>query len=179
MNAKEKVATTETTEVTNGTNVEQKLNHNASFTGDVKRKPFKKEGFKEAAMKYPAHILNLAYIVKSNSEIRRFTALGILNYLLQKGEIKGTKKYVRFLETKFQVICDGLTREYNYKEKFFLNALVSSFTSFASSAQYTIATFVEIELGTSLGEVVTNEEADNLSNAVLAEEDVKVNEENK
>ena len=35
----------------------------------------------------PNHITELALIVKNNAQIRRYTAIGIINYLCQKGEI--------------------------------------------------------------------------------------------
>lgn len=105
----------------------------------------KREKF-DPMSQYPEHIVQIALIIKNNAEIRRFTAIGIINYLLQKGDIKGEKRYVSFKWNKFSVSCDGLKREYFYNETFFLNALVAAFTSFSASAQRTIDKFCKVEL---------------------------------
>lgn len=112
--------------------------------------------------RYPEHIVQIALIIKNNAEIRRFTALGILNYLLQKGEIKGNSRYVSFKWNKFAVKCDGLMREYSYNEPFFLNALVASFASFSASAQHTIDHFCHQEMSIGIGKAVDSEEVDSI-----------------
>lgn len=93
------------------------------------------------------HVLEVAYIVKDNAAIRRFTSLNILNYLVQVGRIKKDARgnYVKFLWNKFRVSSDGLTNEYSYGEKFFLKALIGAFGQFASNAQETIGIFMEEE----------------------------------
>lgn len=93
------------------------------------------------------HVLEVAYIVKDNAAIRRFTSLNILNYLVQIGRIKKDARgnYVKFLWNKFRVSSDGLTNEYSYREKFFLKALIGAFGQFASNAQETIGIFMEEE----------------------------------
>lgn len=118
------------------------------------KKPFKKKGIPEVANRYPQHFVEIALIIKNNAEIRRFTALGIINYLLQKEKIKGEKKYVKFLWNKFSINVDGLSREYSYTEPFFLNCLVASFASFSANAQRTINNFIVNESVNG----VTNEE---------------------
>lgn len=135
----------------NAANVEQvkDSDENPKF-----KKPFKKKGIPEIANKFPQHFVEIALIIKNNAEIRRFTALGIINYLLQKGEIKGEKRYVQFLWNKFAVKADGLAREYSYTEPFFLNCLVASFASFSANAQRTINNFIINESVSG----VTNEE---------------------
>lgn len=119
-----------------------------------------------AADRYPEHIVAIATIVKNNAEIRRFTALGILNYLLQKGEISGDKRYVSFKWNKFTVKWNGLARDFYYTEPFFLNALVASFSSFSASAQKAITKFCNMEA--KANDALSQEEVDNI---------VKLNEE--
>ena len=99
---------------------------------------------RDIGIKVPEHIVELAYIVKANSAMRRFVSLNILNYLGQKGKINpnATDKYVNFLWNKFQVTADGLRNEYSYREEFFLNALVASFTQFAKNSQEVIQDFM-------------------------------------
>lgn len=110
--------------------------------------------------KYGEATVDLATIVVNNAEIRRFTALGILNFLSQKGLIKGTKKFVKFSWNKFSVICDGLSRDYTYDETFFINALVAAFASFSASAQNTIDRFCQEVMNNRLGKVANQEEVD-------------------
>ena len=112
---------------------------------------------------YPEHIVAVALIIKNNAEIRRFTALGILNYLLQKGEIKGDKRYVSFKWNKFAVKANGLMREFSYNEPFFLNALVAAFSSFSASAQRTIDAFCKKEMSVGITKAVDQEEVDNIT----------------
>ena len=108
------------------------------------------------AEKFPEHIQHIALLINNNAEIRRFTALGILNYLLQKGEIHGNTRYVIFKWNKFAVSCDGLIREYSFKEPFFINALVASFASFSASAQKTIDKFLEKEMNMNISSIDKN-----------------------
>lgn len=102
----------------------------------------------DALEHYPAHIVKLVNLVKSNSDIRRYTSLGILNYLFQKGVIEEAKGYVSFNWTKFRVVNRGLSVEYRYTEAFFLNCLIASFTSFANAAQKIIGVFCSQEFDT-------------------------------
>ena len=122
----------------------------------------KKPGIPDTAKNYPEHYVNIALLIKNNAEIRRFTALGILNYLLQKGEIRGEHRYVTFKWNKFAVKCNGLMREYSYNEPFFLNALVASFSSFSASAQRTIDAFCHKEMSVGITKAVDQDEVDNI-----------------
>ena len=122
----------------------------------------KKPGIPDTAKNYPEHYVNIALLIKNNAEIRRFTALGILNYLLQKGEIHGEHRYVTFKWNKFAVKCNGLMREYSYNEPFFLNALVASFSSFSASAQRTIDAFCHKEMSVGIAKAVDQDEVDNI-----------------
>lgn len=102
----------------------------------------------------PNHITELALIVKNNAQIRRYTAIAIINYLCQKKEIskiseeeqaKGKGNYVNFLWDKFTVKSNGLSRDYRYTEKFFITALIGSFTSFAANSKEVIINFLKEE----------------------------------
>lgn len=133
----------------------------------TKAKTFKKSkkaenGMPLSAANYPQHYVAIALLLKNNAEIRRFTALGILNYLLQKGEIQGDKRYVSFKWNKFAVKCNGLMREYSYNEPFFLNALVASFTSFSASAQRTIDVFCHKEMSCGIDKAVNVDDVEQL-----------------
>lgn len=108
----------------------------------------------EALAAYPKmkHIIKLANIPKSNSDIRRYCSLGVLNYLYQKGIIREPKGYVAFDWLKFSVTSNGLRTEYRYTESFFLNCLIASFTSFANAAQKIIGEFCSKEFDTPFAE---------------------------
>lgn len=159
---------------TNKTNVAVET---AEIKPEVKsKKTFKKKTREDMippfARKFPKHIIDIALLLHNNAEIKRFTALGIINYLQQKGEIKGDKKYVVFRWNKFAVRYDGLTREYFYTEPFFLNALVASFTSFSASAQNIIDEFARREMSVGIDKAVDAEEVNEI--ASLNEKNTKV-----
>lgn len=117
---------------------------------------------KKWSERVPEHVRNLVYIIRNNTEIRRYTAIGILNYLLQKGEIQGEKRYIDFLWNKFRVKVDGITREYLYTEPFFLNCLVAAFSSFSASAQKTINTFCKKEMSINFDKAVDSAEVNDI-----------------
>lgn len=100
----------------------------------------------ERYAKLPKHILEVVFIIKFNAEIRRFTAKGIINTLFTRDEIKTKRIYIKFLWNKFVINTNGLNREYNYNETFFINSLIASFQCFAEIAQETINKFCSEEL---------------------------------
>lgn len=102
-------------------------------------------GLPKFTERIPDETLAIALLVKNNAEVKRFTALNILNWLMQKGEISGNHRYVVFKFDKFAVRCNGLTREYTYKEPFFINALIAAFTCLAHSAEQVIGRFLQSE----------------------------------
>ena len=134
------------------------------------RKPFKKpynreknaDGLPAVVDNFPKHVVGIALLIKNNAEIRRFTALGILNYLLQKGEITGDHRYVTFKWNKFAVKANNLMREYSYNEPFFLNALVAAFSSFSASAQRIIDEFCRQEMSIGLNKAVDQDEVNDI-----------------
>lgn len=137
--------------MTENVNVATATVENASVVNATSKKPFNKTKKNYPPTRdyvrpeIPEHLRNLVLLMKNNAEIRRFTALGIIDTLKENGELKGEKHYVDFKFNHFVVSDDGLRRDYRYNEIFFLNALVESFTRFANSAQVVITTFVETE----------------------------------
>lgn len=141
-------------------------NRSNRYPSPVKGKPKHRANYlanDNWAKRVPEHIRNLVYQIRNNTEIRRFTALGIINYLLSKGEIKGEKRYVNFLWDKFTVKCDGLCRDFLYTEPFFLNAFAASFASFAANAQRILNAFCIAEKNAGANEVLKQEEIDALA----------------
>lgn len=133
------------------------------LTSKLSKDKKKKDGIPSVAANFPEHVVQIALLIKNNAEIRRFTALGVLNYLLQKGEIRGDKRYVSFKWNKFAVKANGLMREYSYNEPFFLNALVAAFSSFSASAQRTIDAFCKKEMSVGIAKAVDQEEVENIA----------------
>lgn len=144
------------TEVANQTTSEISTasTNDVDVNAEAQGKPQKKNGIPPVANRYPEHVVQIALLIKNNAEIRRFTALGILNYLLQKREINGNARYVSFKWNKFAVKANGLMREYSYNEPFFLNALVAAFSSFSASAQRTIDHFCKQEMSVGIAKAV-------------------------
>ena len=105
------------------------------------------DGIPESAAKYPEHFVKIALIVKNNAEIRRFTSLGIIEYLRQTQTISpDAKAHVEYQWNKFTVSSKGLRTDYRYSQPFFINSLVASFSNFANSAKIAIEEFIEKEL---------------------------------
>ena len=147
---------------------EGKLNRNA-------RPRYKKnpDTVEDALKHYPAHLVKLVNLVKSNSDIRRYTSLGILNYLWQKGLINSKNGYVKFTWSKFTVNSNGSRVDYSYTESFFLNCLNASFTSFANAANKIVNVFCSKELGKGFveDELVTKVAVEYNENADVASKD--------
>lgn len=94
----------------------------------------------------PEHTRNLVYLVKNNAEIRRFTALSIINMMKQKNMIdKDAKCYVSFLFNKYSVNVNGLRQEYSYNNDIFIKSLAAAFPAFAYNAEKVINTYLNIE----------------------------------
>lgn len=109
----------------------------------------------------PEHVVELAYIVLNNAQIRRFTALGIINTMKQKGLIDKTAKcFVKFNLNKFAIIINGLKTEYLYTNKIFISSLIASFSSFAHYATIIIDEFIKKEVNDNSGEYVTQSDVD-------------------
>lgn len=122
------------------TNVNNETEDTSAETTKVNRKG------RDLGFNIPEHIVNIAYIVKDNAAIRRFTALNIINYLKQTKKIEqDSSNFVNFYWNKFCITSNGLKTEYSYKETFFLNCLVASFSQFAKNAQDAISVFVDTE----------------------------------
>lgn len=115
----------------------------------------------------PAHIVNMIYLIRNNRDIRRFVSLGIINYLLQKGEISGEKNYVNFMWFKFSVSSNGIKREFKYTEPFFLNALAASVPSLGSEVQRKINEFTKAEMSKGIDDVIDTEEVEAISSSIL------------
>lgn len=94
----------------------------------------------------PEHIRNLVYLVRNNAEIRRFTALGIINMMKQKQFIPTDAKcYINFGINKYGVSVNGFKQEHSYNNSIFITALAAAFPSFAYNANKIINTFLEVE----------------------------------
>lgn len=90
----------------------------------------------------PIEHLNLISIVNNNKDIKVYTALGIIDHLKETGQIpQDAKCYVSFYIEKFAVSVNGLNTEYRYNVPFFDDALIASFTKFASKASNIINSY--------------------------------------
>lgn len=150
------VATQETQEV-----VAQEQNQVVEQPANTTRKPFKK--FNKGAKtekgiipfkNVPEHIARVSVLLINNAELRRFTAIAIRNYLLQKGVVEPGNVYIKFGASKFSVINNGLVLQYRYTERFFLNALVAAFPSFAASANKAIENLCQTEFEKNTSDIV-------------------------
>lgn len=125
------------------------------------KKKFKKSDNKEKGVipfkNIPEHIARVSVLLINNAELRRFTAIAIRNYLLQKGIVEPGNIYIKFGASKFTVHNNGLVSQYRYTEKFFLNSLAAAFPSFAASANRAIDNLCEIEFAQNAEDVIDND----------------------
>lgn len=129
----------------------------------------------------PTHIARVSVLLIHNAEIRRFTAIGIRNYLINNNlvKVKNGSVYVKFLPSKFAVNNNGLNTEYSYTEPFFLNCFLAAFPSFAASANKAIENFYQEELGANYTDVIDQVVIDGVTQENLKHiEDLEENQEN-
>lgn len=157
------------------TKLEEQENAPEVVTNDDNNIKFDKrlKGLPPFVRKMPKHVVEIALILMNNAEIRRFTGIGICNYLKQKSIITGDKNFTVFKWNKFAVISNGLSREFNYSEPFFIKCLVASFASFSASAQKTIEDFCNIEMNTQLTDTVSPEDVESIVTATKEYSDNK------
>jgi len=110
------------------------------------KRPTFKDKSKEWRKKVPEHQSALVALMMYNSEIRRFTALSIIDQLKKEGEIKGESSYVTFFWDKLKVTDQGLSKEYRYNNNFVIKAIIDSFALFSKSAEEVIKAYVEAEM---------------------------------
>ena len=124
------------------------------------KKKFEKSNNKEKGVipfkNIPEHIARVSVLLINNAELRRFTAIAIRNYLLQKDIVEPGNIYIKFGAAKFTVHNNGLVSQYRYTEKFFLNALAAAFPSFAASANRAIDNLCRVELEKNMEDIVDN-----------------------
>lgn len=91
------------------------------------------------------HIIDLAVIVRDNKDVRSRCIANIQDYFKTAFNIK-SPVIVHFKLNKFAVINDGLAREFNYKEDFFLHAFAEAFDSFSKDANSILQEFINKEI---------------------------------
>lgn len=121
---------------------------NKEFNGKAKRytKPQPKKNVKKVAHatpQAPEEIQNVVKIVKYNANIKRHTALNILNTFVEDGFIPDSKgAFVDFMWDKYTVKHNNITKEYKY-DKTFVEALVKAHEDVAKDSAEAINKFVK------------------------------------
>ena len=123
------------------------MNNNKTRTSTYKTKvDNRKAKLQKVIDNTPEHTRNLVYLVKNNAEIRRFTSLGIINVMKQRGMIdKNAKVFVEFYFNKYSVAVNGLRQEYTYNNDIFIRSLSAAFVSFAYNADNVIREYLKVE----------------------------------
>ena len=121
---------------------------NKDFNGKAKKynKPQPKKNVKKVAHatpQVPEEIQNVVKIIKYNANIKRHTALNILNRFVEDGFIPDAKgAFVDFMWDKYTVKHNGITKEYQY-DKTFVEALVKAHQDVAKDSASVINTFIK------------------------------------
>ena len=109
-------------------------------------KPQPKKNVKKVAHatpQVPEELQNVIKIVKYNANIRRHTALNVLNTFVEDGFILDNKgAFVDFQWDKYTVKQNGVTKEYQY-DKTFVEALVKAHEDVAKDSAIVINKFVK------------------------------------
>ena len=96
-----------------------------------------------ATPKVAEEIQNVVKIIKYNANIKRHTALNILNRFVEDGFIPDSKgAFVDFMWDKYTVKHNNITKEYQY-DKTFVEALVKAHEDVAKDSANAINTFVK------------------------------------
>ncbi len=121
---------------------------NKDFNGKAKRynKPQPKKNVKKVAHatpQAPEEIQNVVKIVKYNANIKRHTALNILNTFVEDGFIPDSKgAFVDFMWNKYTVKHNNITKEYKY-DNTFITALVKAHEDVAKDSAEAINKFIK------------------------------------
>ena len=96
-----------------------------------------------ATPKVAEEIQNVVKIIKYNANIKRHTALNILNVFVEDGFIPDAKgAFVDFQWEHYSVKHNGVTKEYQY-DKTFVEALVKAHEDVAKDSASVINAFVK------------------------------------
>ncbi len=111
----------------------------SKYTKPAAKKPYNKTKTSKVARE----LEDVIKIVKYNANIKRHTALNIINTFVEDGFIpNGNGAFVDFQWNKYTVKHDGITKEYNY-DKTFVTALVKAHEDMAKDNTKSIAAFVK------------------------------------
>lgn len=120
--------------------------NDANAPENVEKEPLRYPGLPSFVQKMDAHNVHLIRIIRTNADIRRYTALGIIKRLIDKDVIeKDSKNFVRFRWDKFTVCTDGMNTDYSYTRDEFLEAFAAAFTIIGKIAQKALEDFCLVE----------------------------------
>lgn len=157
---------------------------NRRGAANYRRPNFKKsdapagEGEEQHVVRYPGlpayvqkiepHIVRMIRVLHANADIRRYTALGIVQRLIANGTITEEGNYVRFRWDKYTVSSKGINTDYRYTQPIFLEAFVGSFNILTSVASKSLDNFCKIEFDKVAGQVVDEKSVNETSNAIIS-----------
>ena len=113
------------------------------------------------------HIVRMIRVLHANADIRRYTALGIVNRLIANGTITEEGNYVRFRWDKFTVSSKGINNDYRYTDIVFLESFVGAFGILTSVASKSLDNFCKIEFDKLSGEKIDAKNVDSVSNEII------------
>lgn len=113
------------------------------------------------------HIVRMIRVLHANADIRRYTALGIVNRLIANGTITEDGNYVRFRWDKFTVSSKGINNDYRYTDIVFLESFVGAFGILTSVASKSLDNFCKIEFDQMSGQKIDAKNVDTVSNEII------------
>lgn len=111
----------------------------SKYTKSVAKKSYNKTKTSKVARE----LEEVIKIVKYNANIKRHTALNIINTFIEDGFIPDRNgAFVDFQWSKYTVKHNGITKEYHY-DKTFVEALIKAHEDVAKDNKNTIAAFIK------------------------------------
>ena len=141
--------------------------NDAPENGDENKSVVRYPGLPRYVQNIEPHIVRMIRVLHANADIRRYTALGIVNRLIANGTITEEGNYVRFRWDKFTVSSKGINNDYRYTDIVFLESFVGAFGILTSVASKSLDNFCKIEFDKLSGEKIDAKNVDSVSNEII------------
>lgn len=139
----------------------------ASAGENEQKKEIRYPGLPPYVQSIEPHIVRMIRVLHANADIRRYTALGIVNRLIANGTITEDGNYVRFRWDKFTVSSKGINNDYRYTDIVFLESFVGAFGILTNVASKSLDNFCKIEFDKLSGEKIDAKNVDSVSNEII------------
>lgn len=136
--------------------------------GEEAKKEIRYPGLPRYVQNIEPHIVRMIRVLHANADIRRYTALGIVNRLIKNGIITEEGNYIRFRWDKYTVCSKGINTDYRYTEQVFLESFAGSFNILNTVSSKALDNFCKIEFDKNSGKVLDEDAVNGPSEDIIA-----------